>query len=152
MNSPLRFATSLMERESKNIQSLNLYSELRSWSNISKRYAWSRSLVGRPACCLHEAHLDSWSNDHFGVRLKLLARCNTLRLVDGCCACGAVRIPGIQHFFFHCGRLQLVREYRDQRLATAFQSINSVDSGMSWIVYLNLDLCQKTPCMSGKTD
>jgi len=148
--SPIRVANALMEREAKNMQSLSLYSDLRSWRNISKKYAWSRSLVGRPACCLHEAYLDSWSSDYFGVRLKLLARCNSVRSMEDCCAHGHIRNMRVQHLFFHCNSLRCARVCRDQRLAAAFGSISSAEDEMSWADYLSLDVYQKLLICLGK--
>ena len=148
--SPIRVANSLMEREAKSMHSLSLYSDLRSWRNISKKYAWSGSSVGKPACCLHEAYLDSWSSDHFGVRLKLLARCNSIRSMEDCCAVAHTRNMRVQHLFFHCNSLRYARDCRDHRLATAFRSISRMENGLCWADYSSLDVYQKLLICLGK--
>ena len=129
--------------------SLSLYSSLKCDTRIPKQYAWSKSQIGKPASCYHEPYLDAWSYDRTGVKLKLLARCNSLYWF-GSCGCGlSGKIP-LLHIFFSCPSVQFARSDRDVRLFKIFQSHGCDKNPFNWEAYSAADPYLKLQICLGK--
>jgi hypothetical protein len=118
----------------------SVFAVAKNWRDITKRYAYAKTHIGRPGSRFPEPYLDNWADDKLGCRLKLKARSGQLLLnarqadrgkAGGCaarCLCCDENSPEtLQHFLIQCPAFNEEREAMVGRVHEALDALARKD-------------------------